>query len=97
MFPFVLRHCLSLVSKMPRFLEESFCPVMERKLCDVCISSLSLLWHKFIVLFGETRYLHIQAGGDGDIWYSEIMVNLFQSTRIKYHIQSIKITHKVST
>jgi hypothetical protein len=32
--------------KLPRFETENYCPGMKRKQCDVCISSLFLLWCK---------------------------------------------------
>ena len=51
---------------------------MERNQCDVCISSLYLLWYKIYQLFGDARCLQVQAE-DGDVWYSETSVNFFQS------------------
>lgn len=44
----VMTFCLSLVTKCLDLKKENFCPFMERKLCDVCIWSLFLLWYKFI-------------------------------------------------
>jgi hypothetical protein len=45
---FVLRHSIFLLSKTASNGDRTFCPGMERKQCDVCISSLFLLWYKFI-------------------------------------------------